>query len=660
VSTVALPSGADERTRLARSHFFNGKVVPNGLVAEAVTRSWERCAVQGMDASLRTTLPMTTASDLRTRRERSRQLLEVAQPELENLYQQVANTRSVVILTDSDATVLSSISLDGPLMRTGGRPGACWAEDHMGTNAIGTVVIDRSAMTVLGDEHYKEQMGSYFCAATPLFDPFGGLVGVLDISGDHHVRQRHVQTLVGMSARVIESRLFFAQLGRHAIVRFHSRPEFLGTLWEGLAVFDRSGMLLAANRTALQVLQIAHGAIGCEHSTALFDLDPARLHDGVPASGTAPFLMHLHTGVRVYANVCMPAQPSRAHPVTARSDAAAGAAIGPGTAAGATRRSAQRGELGLSEIVLGDTAMHALIEKARRAFCAGIPVLLEGETGTGKEVLARALHRESTRAAGPFVAINCASIPESLIEAELFGYRDGAFTGARRGGAIGQLQQADRGTLLLDEIGDMPLAMQARLLRALQERCVVPLGSDKPVPIDIAVICATHMNLKARVAAGQFREDLYYRLNGLRVVLPPLRARENLRQVATDMVRNQASGEVAIRLSEEVLEVFSDHPWPGNLRQLASIVATAIALLGEDRCIELQHLTDDFLMERIERATLPTEQGSSARGTLAALEAQAVRRALERHGGNISAAAASLGIGRATLYRKMKLYRDGP
>ncbi|MBN9463313.1 MAG: sigma-54-dependent Fis family transcriptional regulator [Burkholderiales bacterium] len=662
MTLASLPVAADERTRLARTHFFNGNVVPNGLVADEVARSWERCAGLGMDASARTALPMVTAAELRSLRERNRLLLEVAQPELENLYQQIANTRSVVILTDAEATVLSSISLDGPLMRTGGRPGACWVETHMGTNAIGTAVVAQRPVAVLGDEHYREQMGAYFCAAAPLFDPFGNLAGVLDLSGGEHVRQGHLRALVGMSARVIESRLFFAQMDTHTIVRFHSRPEFLGTLWEALAVFDRTGTLQAANRAALQVLEIDRRAIGRDHISAFFDIDAARLPEAVPAPGSGPILMHLHSGIRVYAGVRAPAETPRGKARASGSPPAAPfvpprppAAAQP---AGAAAHGARRGELRLSDIVLGDSAMHELLEKARRAFEAGIPVLLEGETGTGKEVLARALHRESARAGGPFVAINCASIPETLIEAELFGYRDGAFTGARRGGAIGQLQQADKGTLLLDEIGDMPLALQARLLRALQERCVVPLGGDKAVPIDIAVICATHMNLRERVSAGLFRQDLYYRLNGLRVALPPLRDRANLRAIIDGMIRGQSAGDEPITLSDEALEALLGHPWPGNLRQLASVIATALALLGEERCIGMQHLTDDFLREMIEQQPVRTDAPAAcAAGTLAALEVQAVQRALERHGGNISAAAASLGIGRATLYRKLKQQR---
>ena len=645
-----LSTEVDKRVGLARAHFFNGSVVPSGLVAETIARSWQRCAGLGLDASAPAALAVMAQRELRELKERNRLLLEVAQPELENLYQQIANTRSVVLLTDTEATVLTSISMDDPMTRNGGRPGACWLEGHMGTNAIGTAIVEGQAVSVFGCEHYMEQNGIFSCSAAPVFDPFGKLIGVLDISGGNQVRQAHIQALAGMSAQVIENRLFFAQLGMHTIVRFHSRPEFLGTLWEALAVFGQDGSLVAVNSAALPILEISRSRLHHYDFASIFELGFERLLDYFSVPGRSPLLTHMRNGVRVYAN----ARPAE----TGRSWSCAPAAQDR-IAAGASLRGRAREELCLSDITLGEASVRDLLERARRAFSAGIPVLLEGETGSGKEVLARALHQDSSRAGGPFVAINCASIPETLIEAELFGYREGAFTGAKRGGVVGKLQKADRGTLFLDEIGDMPLSLQARLLRVLQEREVVPLGGDKVIPIDIAVICATHMNLKERVANGLFREDLYYRLNGLRVTLPPLRERENLREIVTRIVQMKSGAGRRIALSDEVLEVFLNHPWPGNMRQLCNVVATAVALLGDGERIELQHLTDDFLKETIERRTANRSAQPAppnACGTLAAMESQAVRMALERHGGNISTAAAALGISRATLYRKIKQY----
>ncbi|OYU74376.1 MAG: sigma-54-dependent Fis family transcriptional regulator, partial [Burkholderiales bacterium PBB5] len=248
----------------------------------------------------------------------------------------------------------------------------------------------------------------------------------------------------------------------------------------------------------------------------------------------------------------------------------------------------------LAALDIGDPALHQAIQRARRVLDKPIALLIQGESGVGKEVLARALHASGPRRAGPFVAVNCAALPESLIESELFGYQGGAFTGARRDGAPGRVREAQGGTLFLDEIGDMPLAMQARLLRVLQDRAVVPLGGGKPVPVDCALVCATHRNLREAIAAGQFREDLYYRLNGLSLPLPPLRQRSDLPQLVAQMLA-EALPQRPVALSTELAAAFAAHRWPGNLRQLANALRTACALLADDEPeIGWPHLPDDL------------------------------------------------------------------
>jgi transcriptional regulator with PAS, ATPase and Fis domain len=199
----------------------------------------------------------------------------------------------------------------------------------------------------------------------------------------------------------------------------------------------------------------------------------------------------------------------------------------------------------LASLDTGDPQVAAVIAKVRKVIGKDIPILITGETGTGKELLAQAIHNDSPRRDGPFVAVNCASIPETLIESELFGYEEGAFTGARRKGALGKLVQANGGTLFLDEIGDMPYPLQVRLLRVLQERIVNPLGSAKSIPVDISVVCATHRSLREMIAQNLFREDLYYRLNGLVVKLPPLRERTDLAVVIEKIRRRAATDAVS-------------------------------------------------------------------------------------------------------------------
>ena len=309
----------------------------------------------------------------------------------------------------------------------------------------------------------------------------------------------------------------------------------------------------------------------------------------------------------------------------------------------------------LQALNTGDARLAQSIAKVEKVLGQGVPILIMGETGTGKEWLAQAIHQDSPRARGPFVAVNCAAIPEALIESELFGYEEGAFTGARRKGAAGRIMQAHGGTLFLDEIGDMPLALQARLLRVLEDRKVMPLGGSRPLAVDVELVCAPNHELRKRIAAGLFREDLYYRLNGLVVKLPPLRERGDLYALVATML---AGGTRHRRVADEVRHLFRRHAWPGNLRQLASLLRTAALMAGDKDEIGLHHLPDDFLDDAAEaraavnaQAPAPARTGAASR--LDELELSAILRTLDAHGGNVAAAARALGISRNTIYRKL-------
>jgi transcriptional regulator with PAS, ATPase and Fis domain len=308
----------------------------------------------------------------------------------------------------------------------------------------------------------------------------------------------------------------------------------------------------------------------------------------------------------------------------------------------------------LAALDTGDPGMAAAVQRARRVVDKPIALLLQGESGVGKEVFARATHASGPRRDGPFVAVNCAALPETLIEAELFGYQGGAFTGARREGAPGRIREAHGGTLFLDEIGDMPLAMQARLLRVLQERAVVPLGGGKPVPVDFALMCATHRTLRSELDAGRFRADLYYRLNGLTLHLPPLRERGDLMGLVAQMLTDIAPDRPLV-LDAPLSQALAAYRWPGNLRQLHNALRTAAALLGDGELqIGWAQLPDDLATDlQAARARRPPEQLADEEADLRLQQAHSVARMVEVCHGNLSEAARRLGISRNTLYRKL-------
>ena len=301
-----------------------------------------------------------------------------------------------------------------------------------------------------------------------------------------------------------------------------------------------------------------------------------------------------------------------------------------------------------TELIAEDPVSLAALDLALRAARADVTVLIEAESGAGKEVFARLIHRESPRKSGPFVAVNCAALPRDLLEAELFGHRRGAFTGALRD-RKGHFETADRGTLLLDEVGEMSADLQARLLRVLQDRCVQPIGSEAELRVDVRVVAATNRNLREEVAAGRFREDLYYRLHVLPIRIPPLRERPgDIEPLAQRFSRRYAGREAS--LTPAALVRLRAHTWPGNVRELQNALQRA-AILAGDGPIDVHHLElEPSLRGKLSEAPPAV--------SLEDAERDAIRRVLERTGRDRHAAAAALGISMRTLRHKLKQYRD--
>jgi transcriptional regulator of acetoin/glycerol metabolism len=556
---------------------------------------------------------------------------------MEYLHAQTRDSGSMVILADDRGVLLQALG-DTDFLSRAERvalmPGASWHERYRGTNAIGTALAESSAVAIHAGEHYLERNGFLTCAAAPVTAPNGRLLGVLDISGEQRSRHPHTFGLVQAAAQMIENRLFESSHGTGLRLRFHPLAEGIGTIAEGIVALSEDGWIVGANRTGLAMLGLCRADIGTAPVSRLFDLNLQSLFDRGRRSPDQPMLVTGQDGRRFFVRVELGRRPisaSTAQPAKAKPRDA------------------------LAVIDTGDERLAAAIERARKVMGKTIPLLLQGESGAGKEVFARAVHDSGPRAKAPFVAVNCAALPENLIESELFGYVPGAFTGARREGNPGRIREAHGGTLFLDEIGDMPLALQARLLRVLQEKQVTPLGGGKSIPVDFTLVCATHRNLKVDMESGRFRADLYYRINGMALALPALRARSDFSMLVTRLI-DELSGRRDIALDPSLAEAFAEYAWPGNLRQLANALRTACALLDDgETLIGWQHLPDD-LTEELRRpaprvaanvvvAELPDD--------LRTLSNAAVQRAIDGSAGNMSEAARRLGVSRSTLYRRM-------
>ncbi len=640
--------------REARRQLLGNGQLPPHLINDELARSWLRCWQAGLQPVGRLPgAPNASAAHLARELERQRELVAHARPVMEFLHEQTRGTDSMSILAAADGMLLHTLGdpqFIGRAERVALRLGATWHEQIRGTNAIGTALAEQHAVVIHAQEHYLERNGFLTCAAVPIYDPKGQLLGALDVSGDHRGYHRHTLGLVRSAARMIEHRLFDT---RHdprqwsgLRLRFHAQPEGIGTVAEGLLAITEDGQLVGANATALELLQLDWQRLAHTNILTVLAESLTQLLDWGQHSTSTPHVVHTRSGpvvwVRVEAGRLSPATRHGAS-VTAEARPVPATALAPDA---------------LTALDTGDEVFHNAIARARKLVGKPIAILLQGESGVGKEVFARAAHQSGPRKDQAFVAVNCAALPENLIESELFGYQSGAFTGARREGAPGRIREAHGGTLFLDEIGDMPLALQARLLRVLQERVVVPLGGGKPVAVDFCLVCATHRDLPTEMRAGRFREDLYYRLNGLTLRLPPLRERTDLHCLLNGELQ-RLTPERQLAVAPDLLLALQHYRWPGNVRQLFNALQTACALLDEhETTITWNHLPDDLLLrlrandEQDPRDAIAREPTPHA--DLRTQSRQTIERTLAQCKGNLSEAARLLGISRNTLYRRLK------
>ncbi|WP_375409639.1 sigma-54-dependent Fis family transcriptional regulator [uncultured Methylobacterium sp.] len=599
---------------------------------EPILRSWLRCAEAGLDGSSRPTVEPIPDHALRQAVERSGDLRRICRPEVETLHAEAAANGSIVILADPEGVILDSLgSTDfaARAMQVALRPGVPWCEAATGTNAIGAALIERGPVEVRGAEHYFEGHHILSCAAMPIFGPRGAVKGVLDLSGPATRHLSHSLGLLQLAVDGIEHRAFEGAFSGCEILRLHPDPSIVGTAREGVLVFDER-RLVAANRHGLRLLGLGWDSLDRLALPALFP-DWSRL--GI---GAKP--LRDRSGRSFHARIAR--EPAQHLP--RRQDRTV-------PAPEFQLLKSQSLEARSPEIVLSEETRRDL-DRTVRLIDAGVSVLVQGETGTGKEVFARAAHARSRRGSRPFVAVNCAALPESLIEAELFGYEAGAFTGARKAGAKGLLREAEGGLLFLDEIGDMPLTLQSRLLRVLQEREVVPVGASRPVPLDVALICATHRALPELVERQAFRADLYFRIATYTVALPPLRVLDDRLALVRTIWRSLAGSEVT--LSPDCEAALSACEWPGNFRQLVGTLRALRALAEPGETVTVDALPADL---KAARRTAP-QPGT---GHLDAIARDAMLAALAASGGNVSQAAHRLGISRSTLYRRCLSARLG-
>ncbi len=622
-------------------------------VRNVVLDSWRRSRSEAVDPAS-SSAPTADVEKIRQLRERSRDLYEAAKPVLETLREILRESGTLIMLSDPSGTILD---LNGESRaRDAGEqinlaPGGCWGEQLIGTNAIGTAIATHEPVQIYASEHYCIDVKHWTCAAAPILDPLGkNLLGVVDVSGVKETFHGHTLGLVISAAKQIEGVLARRDAELHGRLLAQAMDGFSRYGSDCVVLFDQRGRIVKTSGSMQQAREMYGVRLPFEIGGQVPALDFA-VHPTERLRLTPPWL-----------------RPEWLQPVRSRDGELGTLLVIPigapaRQAASPPSQPVQATDDVFAEIIGTSQAITTAKLRARRIAPLDLPVLLLGETGAGKEVFARAIHKASAKPEGPFIAVNCGALTRELLASELFGYSEGAFTGARRGGLPGKFEQADSGTLFLDEIGEMPLDMQPHLLRVLQDGVVVRLGDTKERKVAVRIIAATNRDLQADAGAGRFREDLFHRLCVVSLHLPPLRERPEDTEAIIAYLNQRLAGKYGCppkSMAPEVLDHLLRYRWPGNTRELQNVFEAMFAL-SDGNCIDSTLLPPHIAGAAVDAVLARGEVTPAvAAGRLAEMERAAINAAVANSHGNLSMAARTLGISRSTLYVKLAAMRKVP
>jgi transcriptional regulator of acetoin/glycerol metabolism len=640
----------------AWERFLSGGGTPSDSLRYLIDVSWQRCVRAQVDPRRGEAPPPLSDDTLRSLREAYGELLTSSAPVMAHARNFLAETGTVMALTDPSGMILS---LEGDPATIAAAEsihllaGANWNEVICGTNAIGTALEIGQPVQIHSAEHFCVGIKRWTCSATVIRHPHDReILGVIDVSGLSESYSRHSLALVVTTASRIENRLATREMERRYRLLECCLKQLSGDPSDGVVVFDHRGYPAKGNDKA-EVALTAQGS-GFSLSSprrisalAVSTADaPGAIGRDLPAWIRSEWLEPvIDNGERIGTVLTIPL-PRRC-------------GVGPGAANRANAQATTEAETSFAGLIGSDPSLLESAHKARQLAKSNVPVLLLGETGAGKELFAQGIHQSSRAKDGPFVALNCGGLSRELLASELFGYSDGAFTGARRGGVIGKIEAANGGTLFLDEIGEMPLDLQPHFLRVLEQGEIYRLGENSPRKTGFRLVAATHRDLRGDVAAGRFRMDLFYRVAVTSVRVPPLRDRKgDIRILAEHFMKRFASEHSlgAVYLEEAVVACLEAYAWPGNVRELRNVIES-ILLMSHGECLGVDTLPAEIQRRASGGCGQPAEEVTQPqRTTLEASEEQLIRQAIGAAHGNLALAARSLGIAKSTLYLKVKKY----
>jgi PAS domain S-box-containing protein len=619
-----------------------------------VRRSWIRSKNYGVDPLQTKGKGHLSDQALKTLLNKKRGLIEISLPLMSTLYSLVKGSGFLVILCDESGYLLKVIGDDEPLKsaeKIRFVEGASWNEEVMGTNAIGTSIHEKRSVQIFAFEHYSKANQAWTCSASPIFDSNGKIIGILNMSGPHEKVHPHTLGMVVSTVKAIENQLQLKEKNEKNEIMQSYLEETTNTLSDGIIILNEQGTVIKTNKVLRNLLRLTPKEIEGEKITNIFEnktIEGLLLKNYVVTDKEVKLRLRkngVHETVLLNAKPIVRERNVIGSLLTVKEIQKVRQFV--------NHLSGNQAKVTFGDMIGENKQFLQCLQDARLAAQSETTVLIMGKSGTGKDLLAQAIHNDSMRRRKPFLAINCGGIPRDLLGSELFGYVEGSFTGARKGGNPGKFELADGGTIFLDEIGEMSLEMQVLLLRVLQNREVVRIGGSKVVPVNVRIIAATNKNLKEEVQKGNFREDLYFRLNVMPIRMPSLRERKDDIPLLVDYFSGQLSERLNKPISfipNDVYQMFINYEWPGNIRELQNIVERAIIKSTDTT------LTTNLFPEEITAITFFNERSEESLPIKEQLKKQALMDSIERFDGNFSRAAKYLGISRSTLYRQMERY----
>lgn len=646
-------------------YILEGHPLPDHLadVRPVIFESWKRSKENGV-SPLEIKDAKLTPSELQNAVRRNETLISVAQSYINNLYSYVKGSNFIIALTDNRGYVLYLLTQDPPIQtkakKSGLTVGCNRSEQYAGTNGIGTCLITGQPIQIWGHEHYIEPHHSYVCTAAPIHNKFRTIIGCLDLVGPVEAVNSHTLPMVCAAVDGIEKEMKMREAYEKISIANNQLVSTIQSISTGVIMVDSMGIITHHNHTASQFLKLNNKDLVYLNLANILDFESAPLnlldltHDITNKELTINNYLGTKLNLSISASIIYNnrhekistvfniQEQQRLHKMVSKMS-------------GFTAR------FNFDSIIGNSVPMSEAKSIGMMASHSDSNVLILGESGTGKELMAQSIHNASKRARGPFIAINCGSLPKGLIESELFGYEGGAFTGANKEGQPGKFELASGGTIFLDEIGDMPLELQTTLLRVIQSREIIRIGGKQTKSIDVRIIAATNVDLAESVREKKFRDDLYYRLNVLPIVIPPLRARPDDIPFLADyflQYYNNSMGKNVQGITPEARHLMSNYQWPGNVRELENVIERALNL-AQDDFISKEELPMEIINNRNPFShAKPGISGSAPTPTfqVRGKELERIIEALEQARGNVTNAADILCISRRTLYRKIEKY----